>query len=67
MFLVGVILLTGGYHVARNYRLDALDPASAEGARYWADYVRNWTAWNHVRSLSSIGALVSFIMAIRVG
>jgi uncharacterized membrane protein len=67
LYLVGCILLTGGYHVPRNDKLDTFDPGTAEAARYWATYVREWTAWNHVRSLSAIGATVSFIMAIRVG
>jgi uncharacterized membrane protein len=33
-----------------------VNPANAEGARLWTDYVRTWTAWNHVRT---IGALIA--------
>ena len=60
-------MLTGGYHIPRNDKLDALDPNTAESASYWATYVREWTMWNHVRAVSTIGAMVSFVMAIRVG
>jgi uncharacterized membrane protein len=67
LYLVGAILLTGGYHIPRNDKLDTFDPTTAEAARYWATYVREWTAWNHVRSLSTVAATISFIMAIRVG
>jgi uncharacterized membrane protein len=67
LYIVGAILLTGGYHIPRNDKLDTFDPETAEAARYWATYVREWTAWNHVRALSTIGAMVSFVMAIRVG
>lgn len=64
---VGVFMLTGGYHVPRNDKLDALDPETAEAARYWADYVKSWTAMNHVRAAGSIATLGSLIMALRVG
>jgi uncharacterized membrane protein len=67
LYLVGCFLLTGGYHVPRNDKLDTFDPSTAEAARYWATYVKDWTLWNHARSLSAIGATVSFVMALRVG
>lgn len=67
LYIAGVILLTGGYHIPRNDKLDTFDPTTAEAARYWSTYVREWTLWNHVRLLTSVGAVVSFIMAIRVG
>jgi len=67
LYIAGVILLTGGYHIPRNDKLDTFDPSTAEAARYWSTFVREWTLWNHVRLLSSVGALISFVMAIRVG
>ena len=67
LYLVGCIMLTGGYHIPRNDKLDTVDPTTAEAARYWATYLKEWTFWNHARSLSAIGATVSFIMALRVG
>lgn len=67
LYLVTVFLLTAGYHVPRNDKLDGLNPETAEAARYWAYYVKNWTLWNHVRTAGSIGTLASLLMAIRVG
>jgi uncharacterized membrane protein len=67
LYLVGVIVLTGSYHIPRNDALDAVDPYSAEGLALWADYVKDWTALNHVRTLASLAALGSFVMAIRAG
>ena len=67
LYLVGGVLLTGGYHIPRNDKLDTFDPTTAEAARYWATFLREWTLWNHVRTVTAIGATVSFIMAIRVG
>ena len=66
-YLVLVFMLTGGYHVPRNDKLDTFNPESAEAARFWADYVKEWTMWNHVRAIGSITTLASMIMAIRAG
>lgn len=67
LYLLGSIVLTGAYHIPRNDKLDTFDPTTAEAARYWATYVKEWTTWNHARALSTLAATVSFIMAIRVG
>jgi uncharacterized membrane protein len=67
LYLVGVIMLTGGYHVPRNDALDALDPNTADAASYWRYYVTNWTAWNHVRTVSSVASTVLLTIALRVG
>ncbi len=56
LYLAGVILVTGLFNVPRNDALAAVAPASAEGASLWADYVRSWTAWNHVRTVASLAA-----------
>ena len=44
--------------------LAAADPSSAEGASLWARYIRDWTFWNHVRLIASIGASVLFIIGL---
>ncbi|SDZ10213.1 Uncharacterized membrane protein [Amycolatopsis xylanica] len=54
-YLAGVVFLTMGYHVPLNNALAAVqDPASAEAAALWQDYLKNWTRWNHVRTLTSL-------------
>jgi uncharacterized membrane protein len=45
--------------------LAAVDPGSAQGADLWIRYNASWTAWNHVRTVASLAALISFIMAFR--
>jgi hypothetical protein len=42
----------------------AVEPASAEGARLWADYVRSWTAWNHVRTAAGLAAAALLTLAL---
>lgn len=64
LYLVGTFLVTMICNVPRNDALASLDPLSAEAAQSWADYVRVWTAWNHVRTISAIVASVLMILAL---
>lgn len=65
LYLIGVMVITIGYHIPRNDAIDAIDPNSAEAASHWARYMAEWVPWNHVRGLASLGATASFILAIR--
>ena len=66
LFLAGVILVTMIVNVPMNNALEALQPGSDEAARLWASTTLvDWVWWNHVRTLSSIGALGCFVMAFR--
>jgi len=60
-------LLTIGYHVPRNNALAAVDPSSGDGAHLWARYLKNWTRWNHARTLAPMVAAAVFILATRAG
>ena len=64
LYLVGTILVTIVFNVPRNDALAAVDPASADGARLWADYVTTWTAWNHVRAASALAASASLTIVL---
>jgi uncharacterized membrane protein len=64
LYLVGTILVTIMFNVPRNNGLAAVDPASADGARLWADYLTSWTAWNHVRTATSLAAAASLTIAL---
>jgi len=70
VYLVGPILVTIVCNVPRNNALAAVDPASADGARVWIDFVSNWTAWNHVRTVAALvaaGLLTIGFCLTRVG
>lgn len=62
VYLVGVFIVTVVFNVPMNQRLDALDHASAETASYWTVYASSWTSWNHVRTISSAGSAVCFLI-----
>jgi uncharacterized membrane protein len=52
LYLVGTFLVTA-----------AVKPGSPEGARVWADYLTNWSVWNHVRTGAALAETASFILA----
>jgi uncharacterized membrane protein len=65
LYLLGNILVTMAFNVPLNNALAAVKPDSAEGAILWTRYLSEWTAWNHVRTVSCLAAMASFIMALR--
>ncbi len=56
LYLVGSFLVTVGFNVPRNERLASLDPESSQAAEYWVVYLREWSLWNHVRSVASVAS-----------
>ena len=55
-YLLGAIAVTIVANVPLNNALAAVDAETPDGARLWARYVRVWTAWNHVRAITSLAA-----------
>lgn len=66
LYLVGVVILTAGYHVPRNDALAAVDPDSAEGVRYWATYLREWVPMNHVRTVLPLISAALLTVSLQV-
>ena len=64
LYLVGSLGITTAVNVPMNVRLDAADPASAEGQRIWAEYLSRWTAWNHVRALACTAATAALVVGV---
>lgn len=64
LYVVGMFMVTMMFNVPLNNVLASADAASARGSETWSGYLRRWTAWNHVRTLASTGALALFIAAI---
>lgn len=61
-------IITMAFNVPLNNHLDTVDPAGlsvADAAREWQAYYSRWTAWNHVRTASSIIAAVLMAIALR--
>lgn len=56
LYLVGTFLVTIAFNVPRNERLARFDTHAADSVPYWDVYVREWTAWNHVRTIAALAA-----------
>jgi uncharacterized membrane protein len=63
LYILGNIVVTMLCNVPRNNALAAVDPQSDNGARVWKDYLVDWTWWNHVRTLTAIGAAAALMSA----
>jgi len=64
VYVLGMFVVTMVLNVPMNNALAAVDPSSTEGATLWARYLKEWTAWNHVRTASSLAGMAAFIAAI---
>jgi len=64
LYNVGCVGVTLRCNVPLNNALaqaDAKVPASAD---LWARYLREWTMWNHVRTIASLAASVLLVLSI---
>jgi uncharacterized membrane protein len=64
LYLIGTIVVTMVGNVPLNNKLARVAPESAAGASLWQNYLADWTAWNHVRTIASLAASASFIIAL---
>jgi uncharacterized membrane protein len=64
LYLVGTVLVTRAFNIPRNNALAKAGPTTSDGATLWADYLKTWTNWNHVRTAASLAAAASLIVAI---
>ncbi|GAA0667337.1 DUF1772 domain-containing protein [Streptomyces thermocarboxydovorans] len=64
LYLFGSFGVTIAANVPRNDALAKLEPGTREAASFWPGYVREWTAWNHVRTVASAGAALSYLLAL---
>ncbi|WP_046729679.1 DUF1772 domain-containing protein [Streptomyces humi] len=64
LYLFGSFGLSVAANVPRNEALAKLEPGTPEAAAYWPVYVREWTFWNHLRTLSSAAAALVYVLAL---
>jgi uncharacterized membrane protein len=64
IYIVGSIGITMIFNVPMNNALMVADPATPEGLHLWDKYLTDWTFWNHIRTVASLAAAVSLIMAL---
>jgi uncharacterized membrane protein len=65
-YLVGTVGVTIVCNVPLNDALAIAQPNSSEGAKLWANYLTNWTVWNHVRTVAAIAATTLLTLALTI-
>ncbi|HJS33147.1 MAG TPA: anthrone oxygenase family protein, partial [Alphaproteobacteria bacterium] len=63
-YLVGSITVTMVFNVPLNRALAEVEPADRDSIARWDDYVRRWTAWNHVRTIACLAASALLILGV---
>lgn len=58
VYLAGTVVVTMAFNVPRNDALAQVEPLSAGEEGHWHRYLAEWTAWNHVRTVTSLAAAV---------
>ncbi|MET9232139.1 anthrone oxygenase family protein [Lentzea sp. NPDC003310] len=56
LYLVGCLLVTMAVNVPMNNRLESSSDS------YWPEYLRNWTLWNHVRTVACTASTVILLL-----
>ena len=64
VYLLGSLVVTAAVNVPLNNALDALDPNHSASASQWANYLRSWTTWNHLRAIASVIATVLLVIGV---
>ncbi|WP_265518674.1 DUF1772 domain-containing protein [Nitratireductor luteus] len=63
-YLIGMFGCTIVYNVPLN---NELERNAAGAADVWVRYLKDWTFWNHIRTVASTAAMVFFIVALLAG
>jgi uncharacterized membrane protein len=60
IYVAGMFLCTIAFNVPLNNRLAAVESA----ALVWTGYLKEWTMWNHVRTITSTAACILYTWTI---
>ena|SRR5215469_10303345 len=63
LYLAGSILVTAVFNVPLNNGLAGIN-ADSSGTEFWLKFLKEWTAWNHVRAWASALASMAFAIAL---
>jgi uncharacterized membrane protein len=63
-YVVGTVVVTMAFNVPRNNEVARQDPKSAATEEVWGRYLREWTAWNTVRTVASAATMVALVGGI---
>lgn len=64
VYVVGVFGATASVNVPLNRELAAVDPSDPGNAGVMISFIRDWSVWNDVRTLSSMAATALFLVSL---
>jgi uncharacterized membrane protein len=64
VYVIGMFVVTMVFNVPLNNALAAVETQGSEAGPVWARYLRDWTFWNHVRTVASLASAALFTYAI---
>jgi uncharacterized membrane protein len=64
-YLAGCLGVTMAFNVPLNDALAAVPPAAPDAAAFWSRYLKDWTVWNHVRTVAALAAAAGLTLAFR--
>jgi uncharacterized membrane protein len=64
LYLVGTLLVTMVFNVPLNNALATVEPDNTDGVNLWANYLSNWTLWNHVRTIAALAAAAALTLTL---
>jgi uncharacterized membrane protein len=63
IYILGSFIVTAMVNVPLNDTLATLAANAAASPDFWANYLQNWTTWNHVRTVASVTAALLLLIA----
>lgn len=63
LYVIASFISTIVFNVPMN---DALSANGAQDASVWNTYLKDWTWWNHVRTIASLLSAVAFVRALMI-
>lgn len=64
LYFIGTFVTTIVVNVPMNNALASTAATDPHAAARWAAYLTNWTAWNHVRTVTSLAATLLLTLAL---
>ena len=64
LYVAGMFVVTMFFNVPLNNALAEVTAETRAGTAIWKDYLRRWTLWNHVRTVSCLAAAAVFVFLL---
>ena len=65
-YLIGTIGVTVVGNIPLNDALAVVTPNTTEATMLWSKYLKDWTFWNHVRTIAAFVASILFIRFLNI-